>query len=57
MLQSSKWIFATVKQFIDNDRVFLSTINEMLTDKLFTHSAVNTGWEIKAVVQWNQMIG
>ena len=28
----------------------------MLTDKLFTHSAVNTRWEIKAVVQWNQMI-
>ena len=28
----------------------------MLTDKLFIHSALNTGWEIKAVVQWNQMI-
>ena len=24
----------------------------MLTDKLFTHSAVNTGWEIKAVMQY-----
>ena len=32
------------------------TVDEMLTDKLFTHSAVNTGWEIKAVVHWNQMI-
>ena len=34
-----------------SDVPLMGHINEMLTDKHCTQSAVNTGWETKAVVQ------